>query len=111
MTAMMKKLREHPPQQINDKRVLVIEDYLKRTHKDLAKNLTQPLTLPVSDVLLFRLDGGQKLIVRPSGTEPKVKLYGSVALPPQPKNLDEDIRHADEMLKQLLASGEKDLKG
>ncbi len=111
MTAMMKTLRDHPPKQINGKNILVIEDYSKRTRRDLTKNTVEPLTLPVSDVLLFQLDGGQRLIVRPSGTEPKVKLYGSVALPPKPKNLDDDIRKADEALKQLLAAGEKDLKG
>ena len=42
-----------------------------------------PLSLPRSDVLEFRAANGCKLIVRPSGTEPKLKLYLSAKAGPQ----------------------------
>jgi phosphomannomutase len=35
----------------------------------------EPLDLPRSDALIFELDGGGKIIARPSGTEPKIKFY------------------------------------
>lgn len=55
--------------------------------------------LPKSDVLLFRLSKGSKLVVRPSGTEPKVKIYAEVIEPPgQPLN----IGACDERLAQLV---------
>ena len=57
--------------------------------------------LPVADVLEFNLEGGNQLIIRPSGTEPKCKFYfGSVA---QTKKENEGkIERMFEALKELL---------
>jgi phosphomannomutase len=109
MKAMMHQLREHPPLRINDKKVLILEDYLSRKRKDLSKGTTEPLTLPVSDVLLFRMEDGSRLVIRPSGTEPKVKLYGSVSVPTKKGSVDASIKQGDEILQRLLASAEQDL--
>ena len=64
MTHCMQRLRENPPTEIVALPVTKITDYLAPT-----------TGLPASDVLEFRLHGGCKLTVRPSGTEPKLKLY------------------------------------
>ena len=64
MTHCMQRLRENPPTEIAALPVTKITDYLAPT-----------TGLPASDVLEFRLHGGCKLTVRPSGTEPKLKLY------------------------------------
>ncbi len=64
MASCMQRLRENPPTEIAALPVTKIMDYLAPT-----------TGLPASDVLEFRLHGGCKLTVRPSGTEPKLKLY------------------------------------
>ncbi len=109
MASTMHHLRAQTPERINGKRVLLLEDYLDRKRHDFSNKTIQPLTLPISDVLLFRLEDGSRLVVRPSGTEPKVKLYASVSLPPKKGSIDADIEQCDEMLKQLLTSAENDL--
>lgn len=78
MTAAMVKLRQAPPKQINGVDVIAIEDYLTSLKRDLRTGKSQPITLPRSDVLLFWLADESKVMVRPSGTEPKVKLYCGV---------------------------------
>ena len=66
---LMKNLRENPPREIEGQKVIDIEDYLTgKTH----------IPLPKSNVLLFRLEDHSKFIIRPSGTEPKIKIYGLV---------------------------------
>ena len=67
MNALMKQLRSKPPTQIGGIAVVSLEDYLHG--KD---------SLPPSDVLRFWLADGSKFVIRPSGTEPKVKIYAEV---------------------------------
>lgn len=67
-------LRADPPQAIAGRQVMVTEDY-KTSQRHLADGRTESIDLPVSDVLVYQLDGGARVIVRPSGTEPKLKCY------------------------------------
>lgn len=90
MKEMMQKLRSHPPKEILGQKIVLIEDYL-----------SGKLPLPKSDVLLFRLEDESKLVIRPSGTEPKLKLYAEVRLRSFP-SLDEGIKACDQKLDQLL---------
>ncbi len=78
MAQMMHNLRTQPLQQIDGKQVVTIEDYLNRTTLHLESGHKEPLLLPHSDVLRLWLADGTKLVIRPSGTEPKIKLYCSV---------------------------------
>lgn len=78
MTQSMAKLRQHLPDHINGIPVRAVEDYLSSIRTDNMTKKTENITLPESDVLLFWLADGTKLIIRPSGTEPKVKLYCGV---------------------------------
>lgn len=73
MKEIMKELRENPPKTIGGMAVTAVRDYLKGTRK--AGNVEEPTGLPSSDVLYFELEGGCWVCVRPSGTEPKIKLY------------------------------------
>ena len=70
MQAIMKQLRETPPQSIGGLAVESVLDYN-----------TEGTGLPKANVLEFRLAGGAKLMVRPSGTEPKIKVYLSAVAP------------------------------
>lgn len=69
-------LRSSLPKKLGGKNVLSITDYQTSTQTDLKDNSTSKIELPKSNVLTFILDEEYKIIVRPSGTEPKVKLYG-----------------------------------
>ena len=73
MKEIMKELREHPPVEIGGMKVTAVRDYLKGTRT--AEGVSEPTGLPTSDVLYFELEGGCWVCVRPSGTEPKIKLY------------------------------------
>lgn len=87
---LMSKLRNSPPSQIRGKNVLLFEDYQKGLHN-----------LPPSNMLLLKLENGIKLIIRPSGTEPKVKVYGEIVQSYE-KDLASEIEKADVTLKTFL---------
>ena len=75
---MMVDMREKPVSDINGQRVIMIEDYQNSTAKNLLNNVTEVLSVPKSDVLIYYLEDGSKICARPSGTEPKIKFYFSV---------------------------------
>ncbi|MEG1813146.1 MAG: phospho-sugar mutase [Clostridia bacterium] len=73
MQRLMKRLREQPPSQFGAHQVLAVRDYQTGLREE--GGVTSHLGLPVSNVLYYELDSGAWLCVRPSGTEPKIKLY------------------------------------
>lgn len=75
----MEKMRKAPPATLNAIPVTSVEDYKNSVKTDIRTGEKTPLLLPVSDVLLFWLADGSKVMVRPSGTEPKVKIYCGVS--------------------------------
>ena len=75
---MMKDYRENPPKQIDGENVICIKDYKLHESTDLRTGIKEPITLPTSNVLQFFTDKGNKVTVRPSGTEPKIKFYFGV---------------------------------
>ncbi len=72
---MMETLRKNPPKNIGGVVVTVLEDYLNHTSYHLESNTKEALVLPKSNVLRFWLSDHTKIVVRPSGTEPKIKVY------------------------------------
>ncbi|MBO4524941.1 phospho-sugar mutase [Ruminococcus sp.] len=81
MEEIMAKLRNAPPTVIGGLKVERFEDYKSSTSKDLATGKVSELTLPKSNVLAFYLENNCKAIVRPSGTEPKIKTYLTAKAP------------------------------
>ncbi|OIN24380.1 phospho-sugar mutase [Vibrio barjaei] len=71
------KLRSNPPTEIAGKRIEVIED-LNTSIRQFADGATETIDLPASDVLIYLLEDQSRVIVRPSGTEPKLKCYYEV---------------------------------
>ena len=65
MAGIMDDLRKNPPAEIAGYAVVKLTDYKK----------SEETGLPAANVLIFKLDGGAEVIVRPSGTEPKIKTY------------------------------------
>jgi len=85
---MMTEIRNKPPTNISGSSVHTIEDYgtltrwTKKTKDEQEK--TQPITdMPSSNVLVFWLENNERVIVRPSGTEPKIKFYFEAIRPVQ----------------------------
>ena len=75
---MMKTYRENPPKAIDGSPVVCICDYKLHEATDLRTGEKKLLQLPTSNVLQFFTADGNKITVRPSGTEPKIKFYFSV---------------------------------
>ena len=75
MEQIMTDLRNTPPTEIAGLKVVKFDDYKVSVSKDLANGTESVINLPKSNVLAFFLEGGSKVIVRPSGTEPKIKIY------------------------------------
>ena len=74
--AIMQGFRLHPPARIGGSRLLRITDLLEKLVTTPASGETHPgPDLPVSDMLIFQLEDDARVIVRPSGTEPKIKYY------------------------------------
>ena len=75
MTELMDALRANAPKTIGGMEVLTVADYKTSVETECATGKTTAITLPKSNVLCYGLPGGNKVIVRPSGTEPKLKVY------------------------------------
>ena len=71
----MSNLRENPPREIGGVAVSKIGDYSSGIITDVLSGNTESTNQPSSDVLYYILTTGDKIIVRPSGTEPKIKIY------------------------------------
>ncbi len=75
MADIMDGLRSNAPQEIGNYKVTKIDDYKTSVSTDTQSGKNEAITLPKSNVLAYTLTDGNKLIVRPSGTEPKIKAY------------------------------------
>jgi len=75
MANLMKSLRENPPAEISGVRVAVRKDYADGSVIDCATGEKTTMELSGSNVLRFEMADGTSVIVRPSGTEPKIKVY------------------------------------
>jgi phosphoglucomutase/phosphomannomutase len=97
---LMERLRSHPPRQIGPLRIDAVEDFL---HQTTSPPTEQALFagLPPSDVLRFWLEDGSKLVIRPSGTEPKIKIYAEV-IEKEGQSDAAAIERADERVRTLL---------
>ena len=75
MAALMQSLRAQPPVKIGGVTVAQYKDYSDGTVRDAATGAITPMPLSGSNVLRFELTDGSHIVVRPSGTEPKIKVY------------------------------------
>lgn len=76
IVAMMKNFRENAPKTIAGSEVVTIKDYLDLNMTDMTTGKVEKLNFPTtSNVLQFFTKAGDKVSIRPSGTEPKIKFY------------------------------------
>lgn len=101
MAQIMDTLRQNPPKTIGNYAVTAVSDY--KTSKTTFTNGTEEkIELPKSNVLAYALESGNKVIVRPSGTEPKIKAYITA--------VGSDRAAAAEIAKSLEASADEFMK-
>ena len=75
---MMKDYRANPPKEINGSKVVCLRDIKTLESKNMETGEVEKIDLPSSNVLQFFTADGNKVTVRPSGTEPKIKFYFGV---------------------------------
>ena len=90
----MAGLRENPPNEIANSKVKIISDYKNSVQKNVDTGKTEKIELPVSDVVHFKMEDESWACVRPSGTEPKIKLYFGAKLPSDATAKDAEARLA-----------------
>ena len=83
----MQKLRQEPPAEIAGYKVVSVADYEK----------PEETGLPAANVLIYKLENNETVIVRPSGTEPKIKIYYTTL----GKDLEEAQAEKDKLAKAL----------
>lgn len=79
----MDALRTSPPHDLGDEPVSAIRDIFSGVRRDLVSGARTSLALPASNVLQLELAGGSRVSLRPSGTEPKFKIYIDVYVAPE----------------------------
>ena len=102
MGEIMARIRQNPPTEIGGVKVKRVLDILSGTATCMETGEVRKLDYPESDVLYFAMEGGHFVCVRPSGTEPKIKLYINVN--------DKVEEKAQALLKTLTASAQELLK-
>lgn len=75
MQSIMDDLRKDPPKDLGGAQIVYTADYETSVEKDLNTGAQNKIKLPKSNVLAYKTENGNGLIVRPSGTEPKIKAY------------------------------------
>jgi phosphomannomutase len=101
LEAMMERLRANPPESVAGDPVVAIVDYLAGVTWVPNVGVAERLTVPRGRVLSLKLASGSRIVVRPSGTEPKVKIYFDVFAPPELGLGSADV---DARLQRLVAA-------
>lgn len=75
MSDIMSSVRDNIPQSVDKYKVVKVCDYLLKKENDILIGESTDIDLPKSNVISLNLEGDNAVIIRPSGTEPKIKLY------------------------------------
>ena len=75
MSELMDKFRADAPSEVAGAKVTNVLDYEASEDRNTASGEVTEIKLPKSNVIAYKLDNGSGVIIRPSGTEPKIKLY------------------------------------
>ena len=105
IVAMMKNFRENPPKTLAGSPVTCIKDYSDLNCRNLKTGTVEKMDFPTtSNVLQFFTEAGDKVSVRPSGTEPKIKFYVEVREDMADKSkYEETVAEAEKHIDRVLA--------
>jgi len=95
----MESLRNMNITKVGSKDVQIIADYEKQIRRNLKTNTESKIDMPVSNVLHYTMDPGFWFCVRPSGTEPKIKIYYGVTS----NSLEDSEKELDDLRKDVLS--------
>lgn len=101
MKASMSKIRANLPKEIANTKVLRVRDYETGKIYDLTTNAETGTDLPKANVLFFEMEDKSNVVVRPSGTEPIIKLYFGIPAKDE-SEADEKIKAYKDCLLQML---------
>lgn len=102
MKELMAELRATPLTEVGGDRVEFVRDFLPGTRTEISTDVSEQLELKGQNVLYYELEGGTSFIIRPSGTEPKVKVYIMAKA--------QDMASADEKVAVLAAAAKEIVK-
>ncbi len=103
MNDQIQTIRENPPTQLDRLKVVEICDYLESYSLDVISGTKETIKLPKSNVLSLKIEDGSQFIIRPSGTEPKIKIYASTNQPLS-KDFENQYDLATKKLQRFLDS-------
>ncbi len=105
IVAMMKNFRENPPKELAGSKVVTVKDYADLNCTDLTTGNVTKMNFPTtSNVLQFFTEAGDKISIRPSGTEPKIKFYIEVREDmPSKDKYEETVAIADKHIDRVLS--------
>lgn len=99
MLAMMDSLRTDAPASLGNKEIVRIEDYKPGIATDVKTGEKTKLDYPSSNVIIMQTENKDKIIIRPSGTEPKIKIYAMV----QGENEESAKNQTEKYKKDIMA--------
>ncbi|WP_226659426.1 phospho-sugar mutase [Pseudalkalibacillus hwajinpoensis] len=99
IVSLLAKFREEPPTEAAGITIQSVEDYETSKRTYLKEGESEPIDLPTSNVLKYKLEDGSWFCLRPSGTEPKVKFYFGV----NGDNLENSQRKLAELRKSVMS--------
>ena len=101
---MMKNFRANPPKELAGSKIVVVKDYADLNCRNLVTGDVEKMNFPTtSNVLQFYTEAGDKVSIRPSGTEPKIKFY--IEVREDLKNKDDyeaKVKEAEEHIDRIL---------
>ena len=101
ISSLMENLRQNPPMTLCESNMAIIEDFQSGEKINCLTNEIELIDLPKSNVLLFHYKNGSKCIIRPSGTEPLIKIYAMVKELHAP-SIEKGLKCCDEHLDLIL---------
>ena len=100
----MKNFRANPPKELAGSKIVVVKDYADLNCRNLVTGDVEKMNFPTtSNVLQFYTEAGDKVSIRPSGTEPKIKFY--IEVREDLKNKDDyeaKVKEAEEHIDRIL---------
>lgn len=101
MDSIMDTFRNNTPKEIAGVKVLEVRDYETSTQTSLATGEKKAIDLPKSNVIKYMLEGNSSAVLRPSGTEPKLKLYLAISSENEASARELESKIANEIKKSL----------